>query len=72
MRPFCPACCEWMTCEKNGVVVAEPSEPVATVRDGDLYCCRGCGSLVVTGFGKPYLMPTADARKLAHNIIGGK
>ncbi len=61
MRPFCPDCRVWMRCEKNGVTVVERSEPVATVRDGDLYHCHLCHTKVVTGFGKSYLVPTERA-----------
>jgi len=71
MRPFCPTCCRWMTCEKNDVIVAELSEPVATVRNGDVYACDGCGSRVVTGFGASYMLFTEAAKARADLVVRG-
>ena len=61
MRPFCPECRVWMRCERNDVRVAELSEPVATARQGDLYGCPICHARVVTGFGQPFYVQTAQA-----------
>jgi len=58
LKPICVRCCLFFKPAKNGVAIEE-GRPIAGGEWGpyklwqaDLYECRGCGTQIVTGFGR--------------------